>query len=187
MTTMAQRAGVIPAIGGSLLVAFVASAWARTQRLPAIASFAPVTLPAKPVQVVLTQQEMVQTLRDGGLPVSAIAEIASVERKTVYSWLEGTQAKTDRAQRLEELFSVLTDADVPLDGLWRVWGRTLGSGATLRALLAARELDRVAIAAACAELKPVVERQVARAAMRKPVDAESRNPALADAPVADLG
>jgi hypothetical protein len=52
-------------------------------------------------KVVQTVQDMVVSLRDNGLPISAIAEIAKVERKTVYSWLDGTDVRETNAARVE--------------------------------------------------------------------------------------
>lgn len=190
MTALAQRSdmrtGVLTVLGG-LLVAFVPSAWARAQRIDPIATYATGIAVEQPEQAVLTVQEMVQAMRDGGMPVSAIAEMAGVERKTVYTWLEGTLAKTDRAQRVVELYSVLFAAGVPMEGLWRVWGRTLSTGVSLRDLLKSRMLDREAILAGCSELQPIVERQAARANVRGGPAAGFRNPITDGIPVADLG
>lgn len=189
MTAIAQRSdlrgGVLSIVSG-LLVPFASFAWVRTQRVAPIATYTSGIAKEQAEQAVLTVQEMIRGMRDGGLPVSAIAEMACVERKTVYSWLDGIQAKADRVQRVEELYGVLSNAGVPFEGLWRVWERSLSSGTSLRTLLTSKDLDCSAILAASAELKPVVKRHASRAALRRTPAAGSRNPVLDEMPVADF-
>jgi hypothetical protein len=124
MAVLAQR---VPGPGGLLLALapcglhpnFAPSAWARTSRIEPTATYVSLASP-KPEVAVVDVQEMVRSLRDGGMPVAAIAEMARVERKTVYAWLEGGNAHPERESRLAEIHGLLTRAGMDLHALWRV-------------------------------------------------------------------
>jgi hypothetical protein len=101
---------------------------------PVPALFTNVRAEPKPVpKVVLTVQDMVMSLRDNGLPISAIAEIAKVERK-IYSWLDGTDVRETNAARVETLFRLLDAAVIDYRSLHRVWNRNLSHGASVKEL-----------------------------------------------------
>lgn len=187
MSALAQRRP-----GGALLMlaclpaSFAAMAWARTNRIEPIGSYVSRITP-EVVAPVVDVRAMVATLRDGGLPVAAIAEMARVERKTVYAWLDGGEARPERESRLVALHGLLTGAGLDLRGLWRVASRPLASGATLRQLLGAETLDATAVTAALRALEPAVARQTRSETARLPASVSARNAVLDDVPVADLG
>lgn len=113
---------------------------------PVVSVFQPTVMPP----TALTVSEMVHDLREAGLPVSAIAEAARVERKTVYSWLDGTtDTREEHARRLKQVYQALLPAGPrDLRGLYRMWFTPLATGATLKALLAADHFDKAATSAA---------------------------------------
>lgn len=191
MAALAQR---VPGPGGLLLALaacglqanFAPSAWARTSRIEPTATYVSLASP-KPEVAVVDVQEMVRSLRNGGMPVAAIAEMARVERKTVYAWLEGGNAHPERESRLAEVHGLLTHAGMDLHALWRVSARALSSGATLRQLLGAELLNVASVWAALDELRPAVERQARREASRMPPKPGASNPVLDEVPAADMG
>ena len=66
------------------------------------------------IEAVRSNQEMVAALRDQGLPITAIAEMMGVERKTIYAWLDGSAVRDENAARLSTLYQLLsreTDGD----------------------------------------------------------------------------
>jgi AcrR family transcriptional regulator len=103
-----------------------------------------------------TTQERVRRLKDAGLPVSAIAEAAGVERKTVYSWLDGIEAQGPRGLRVAALHEALVGeaAVQDLREVYRFWTTPIAGGVTLKGLLAAPELDVDTIKQALAVLAP---------------------------------
>lgn len=103
----------------------------------------------------LAVSEMAGNLRDAGLPVSAIAEAARVERKTVYSWLDGAAARESHASRMGQIHrALLPDGRRDLRDLYRMWATPLADGTTLKSLLAAEALDAAAVRSALATLLP---------------------------------
>jgi hypothetical protein len=138
----------------------------------------------KPVSsVVLTVQDMVRSLRDNGLPISAIAEIAKVERKTVYSWLDGTDVRETNAVRVETLFRSLDAAAIDYRSLYRVWNRRLSHGSSIKDFLCAECLSERAISDAMNELSPAIKRHSERDGVRRSSPTAS-NPAIDEMPVA---
>src|SRR5271165_6427104 len=51
-----------------------------------------------------TAQEIVLWFRNEGLPLAAIADIARVERKSVYAWIDGGPIRQPNQERLENLY-----------------------------------------------------------------------------------
>ena len=96
-------------------------------------------------------------LRDNGLPISAIAEIAKVERK-IYSWLDGTDVRETNAARVETLFRLLDAAVIDYRSLHRVWNRNLSHGASVKDEF----LSEKAISDALNELAPAIKRHLDR-------------------------
>jgi hypothetical protein len=95
----------------------------QTPRIEAIASFAPKAKASNDkLKPLITAQDMISGLRASGLPISAIAEAMGVERKSIYSWLNGgdmRSANTQRATELHALFKGVAGVDVR--GLYRFW------------------------------------------------------------------
>ena len=67
---------------------------------------------------------MVATLKSGGMPIAAIADILDVERKTVYSWLDaGIEANPVNYERLRRVHALLAaEASGSLRYFHQVWG-----------------------------------------------------------------
>lgn len=141
--------------------------------LSAVAGFAPSSAmgtPSVPVEArrladastdscVLDAGEMVQQLRAGGLPVSAIADVVDVERKTVYAWEVGNVPQPANAERLRQLHEVLSgEAEGTLRFLHRLWERRLPDGSTLRSLLLAPEIDVARARTAVEAFRPAAMR-----------------------------
>jgi hypothetical protein len=90
---------------------------------------------------VLTPRQIVLALRDGGMPVSAIAEAMRVERKTIYSWLSGGEVRGANAERAALVYRLLTAMpDIDLLIVYRFWNTPV-EGRTLRGLMCAEKLD----------------------------------------------
>jgi hypothetical protein len=101
----------------------------------------------------LSVLEIVTNLKNAGLPISAIAEAARVERKTVYAWLEGTTVRDANTARMTDIYRALFPAgDRDLRDLYRMWSTPLPDGSSLKSLLAAEKLDAKAVAAAAVAL-----------------------------------
>lgn len=146
-----------------------------TVRMPRIA-FA--VAPTKSVQ------EMVQLLRSNGLPVATIAEIARVERKTVYSWLDGNDVRSFNEARVETAFRLINSATTDLRTLHRLWNRRLSTGRSLKEFLCADTLSEMAISDALTELRPMIVREAEKSKRSSPVLSPGRNSAIDDMPVA---
>jgi hypothetical protein len=146
--------------------------------------FAPV-----PSQAV-TVQEMVSDLRENGMPVAAIAEIARVERKTVYSWLERTaNPRQEHEDRVAELHGVLREAfSGNYKVLHRVWKTKGSDGMTLRDLLTVENVDLVRLQGKLAEMAVTIGRYARLEASKPTAPKVSRNnPAIDESMVVDIG
>jgi hypothetical protein len=133
---------------------------------------------------VLTVVEMIRAFRNNGFPVAAIAEIAKVERKTVYSWLDGgVEVRGSKAARVETLYRLLS-ATTDYRSLYRVWNRKLDHDHSIRDLLCAADLSEPAIRDALRELAPAIQRYAARDAARRPARSEASNPLINEMPIA---
>ena len=156
-----------------------------TPRIEAIASFAP---RAKTGQLRATSpvsaQEMIASLRKGGLPITAIAEAMRVERKSIYSWLNGgdmRSANTQRAAQLHRLF-IGAVAGVDARNLYRFWNTPVAGQKTLRDLIVADNINEAATAEALNKLRPAAFR--AMKTERKMARHGTGNPAIDDLPEA---
>lgn len=135
---------------------------------------------------ILTVQEMVKRLRDNGLPIIAIAEIAHVERKTVYSWLDGAEVRPANVDRVEVLFKLLSGATNDFKSLYRVWNRQLSHGSTIREFLLVGHLSEPAIEEALRELAPAIKRHADRERLRRTESGATSNPVIDEMPVAEI-
>jgi hypothetical protein len=133
--------------------------------------------------------DMVTAMRDSGFPAKAIAEIARVDRKTVYSWLDGEGPLCEQHQdRVRTLYGLLRKAtDGHFRPIHRVWNAKWDDGVTLRDLLTAESLDAVAIQAKLTGMARSIERYTRMDLNPVPNPPVSDgNPALEGLPVADL-
>lgn len=100
----------------------------------------------KPAVAALAPQQIVEELKGGGMPIKAIAEAARVERKTIYSWLDGSAARGDNTRRLEAIHKLMTGRQgFSIGDVFRFWHSSLAGAATLRDLLTAEALDEQSI------------------------------------------
>ena len=156
-----------------------------TPRIEAIASFAP---RAKTGQLRATSpvsaQEMIASLRKGGLPITAIAEAMRVERKSIYSWLNGGDMRSANTQRAAQLHRLFTGAVVGVDArnLYRFWNTPVAGQKTLRDLIVADNINEAATAAALNKLRPAALR--AMDTERKMARHGTGNPAIDELPEA---
>jgi hypothetical protein len=127
---------------------------------------------------------MIASLRKGGLPITAIAEAMRVERKSIYSWLNGgdmRSANTQRAAQLHRLF-IGAVAGVDARNLYRFWNTPVAGQKTLRDLIVADNINEAATAAALNKLRPAALR--AMDTERKMARHGTGNPAIDELPEA---
>lgn len=181
-----RRSGPIIASAFAVLVSQSdagAANWLATCWLPAegrLRAEAP-----KEAESVRSNQEIVIALRDGGLPISAIAEMMDVERKTIYAWMDGSSVRDENAARLQTIYQLLSrEVDADFRRVYRVWNQLGPDGQTLRGALASKNIDPVLIRDTLASLRGTME-HYAQTDTRKPI--RGGNPALDELPVADSG
>lgn len=138
----------------------------------------------------LTVQERVSDLRDNGLPVAGIAELARVERKTVYSWLDGTatprQEHEDRVAALHELLKGPFGGNYKV--LHRVWKSKGSDGQSLRDLLTAEKVDTDSIRKKLADMAVTISRYARiEAGKDGPAKVSRDNPVISESLVVDIG
>jgi hypothetical protein len=139
----------------------------------------------------LSMQERMSRFREGGLPVASIAEMARVERKTVYSWMDGTA--TPR-QEHEDRVAVLHDLlEGPFSGnykvLHRVWKSKGDDGLSLRDFLVSDELDIEGLRGKLAGMTATIARyaRIEAAAKDNGAKVTRDNPLISESLVVDLG
>jgi hypothetical protein len=130
-------------------------------RIPPITSFASPTEYLRKVSPA-TAQEMIANLRNGGMPVSAIADIMRVERKTIYAWLSGGEVRKPNLQRADQVHALLTGVlGVDVRGVYRFWNTKIDGNKTLRDLMTADNIDDLAVRSALDNLRPAALRAMA--------------------------
>lgn len=92
-------------------------------------------------------EEMVAELKAKGCPITTIAEIAGVERKTVYSWLDGSSTpQADREMRVASVYQMLSEAVAGEFGvLHRVWRSKTRDGTSLDSIFSSAQVDLEAV------------------------------------------
>lgn len=106
----------------------------------------------------IDHKEALTSLRDNGLPISAISAATQVERKTVYSWMNGADIRMPNLVRLEKVYALLNESkQASFKSLYRLWKREV-DGESLERLLSADDLDSSKIAALLAHLWPMAQR-----------------------------
>lgn len=111
----------------------------------------------------LSNQEIVKWLRDEGIPLAIIAEMAGVERKSVYAWLGGGVVKPHNQERLQNIYSLLKEGKLTdLRHLYRFWSRKVIGEQSLGLLLKEKTLDEASIRHALTQLWPLAKREALR-------------------------
>jgi len=111
----------------------------------------------------LSSQEIVAWLREEGIPIAVIAEVAGVERKSVYAWLDGGAVKAHNQERLEKIYSLLNENKLTnLHHLYRFWSRNIIGKQSLASMLQAKVLDEMSIRNALSQLWPLAKKEEIR-------------------------
>lgn len=107
--------------------------------------------------------DLIKPLKDGGMPISSISEMIRVERKTVYSWLDGTEASPENFGRLLEVAKLFKDEKLgALKFYGRFWKRPVTESESLQDVLCAEHLDILKVRSFIAHLRPAVEKSMNR-------------------------
>ena len=124
-----------------------------------------------PTPTVVTVEQMTKELKEAGIPVSAIADMAGVERKTIYNWIDGAgESRPQKTARLQAIHGLLFPAGFrDLRDIYRLWSTPVG-GVTLKMLLSSGELDETTIGNVLRELTPEARRSADRRAKLSPPD-----------------
>ncbi len=181
--------GLVLAVG----VASASTAYAERQRIASPETG--LTTPwYKPAEVAasghhISLLDMVTELKKGGLPVASIAQFAGVERKTVYSWLDGSATPhPDREERVAAVYPVLKerfDGDFVL--MYRVLRAKDRDGNSLESLFQAAKIDVDAVKRQLAVLDTSIKTIKAAEARKKAKpfkEMAGRNGAIDESPVA---
>ncbi len=111
----------------------------------------------------LSSQEIVAWLREERIPIAVIAEIAGVERKSVYAWLNGGAVKVHNQERLAKIYSLLNENKLTsLRHLYRFWSRSVIGEQSLASMLQEKVLDELSIRTALSQLWPLAKKEEAR-------------------------
>lgn len=111
----------------------------------------------------LSSQEIVAWLRKEGIPIAVIAEVAGVERKSVYAWLNGGAVKAQNQERLAKIYSLLNENKLTnLRHLYRFWSRGVKGEQSLASMLQEKVLDESSIRTALSQLWPLAKKEEAR-------------------------
>jgi len=131
----------------------------------------------------LTVQQIVAALRAEGMPVAAIADAMRVERKTIYSWLDGGDARGTHTQRAVQVHSLLASVlDIGVRNVYRFWNTPIAEGRTLRDLICAPTINEQLVRSALNMLRPAAQK--AHDSERKMSRKGAGNPVLDELPEA---
>lgn len=133
--------------------------------------------------------DMVKEMKEGGFPVASIAQFVGVERKTVYSWLDGgATPNPDREERVAKVYSILKERFEGDFGLmYRVLRAKSRDGVSLESLFANEVIDVASVERQLAVLNSSIESIKASEARKKAKPFKTntgRNGAIEDSPVA---
>lgn len=124
----------------------------------------------------LSIQEIVAWLREEGIPIAVIAEVAGVERKSVYAWLSGGAVKAHNQERLEKVYSLLNENKLTsLRHLYRFWSRNIIGEQSLATMLQAKVLDEISIRNALSQLWPLAKKEEMREGLGTPISSSKSN------------
>jgi len=133
------------------------------------------------VKIPFTPSEIVSWLRDDGLPIAAIADIANVERKSVYAWIDGGPIRPQNRDRLDELYRLFSEnKQTELVHLYRFWNRKTSEGKSLSILLTEEKLNTNAIKLVLSELWPMAVKVKAMSESNRRTNQKKGNPFLED-------
>ncbi len=128
----------------------------------------------------LSSQEIIKWLRKEGIPLAVIADIAGVERKSVYAWLGGGAVKPHNQERLEKIYSLLNEDKLTnLRHLYRFWSRDV-EGHSLSFLFQEKILDEASIRRALTQLWPLAKKEALRESSTSSTASIKSNPFFRD-------
>lgn len=105
-----------------------------------------------------TPQEMLLDFRDNGIPISAIATMIGVERKTIYSWIDGSPLKLANEDRIVTIHQLLNhNRRASYKSLYRYMNKQV-DGITLAEVLNSTPLDGARAREILSKLWPMAER-----------------------------
>lgn len=105
----------------------------------------------------------IREMQQNGLPVSVIADVMRVERKSVYAWMKDTQPRRDAVDRLTAVYPILKDGfGTNLKTVHRMWKTKDRAGVTLEELLTAQTIDAAAVDRYLATFASAIKRYAAQ-------------------------
>ncbi len=111
----------------------------------------------------LSSNEIVEWLKNEGLPIALIAEITFVERKSVYAWLNGGAIRPHNQERLEKIYTLLSEDKIAdLRNLYRFWSRVIPNQQPLSLLFQDKDLDEKSIKLVLSHLWLLAEKEQKR-------------------------
>lgn len=137
------------------------------------------TTPIKVSQAHSTCQ-IVKWMRDEGLPISIIADIMNVERKSIYSWLKGSICNENNRERLEQVYFLLSEGKIAsLRNLYRFWSRKVHNK-SLGILFNEKSLNERLIRMTLKELWPLAKKMQENEIKTSTILTIKNNPILKD-------
>ena len=107
---------------------------------------------------ILSAQDIVVEFRDQGMPISAIASMARVERKTVYSWINGASIKPENEDRISNIYRHLKKNKVASFGsLYRYINKNVDNN-TLAKALSVEDIDFSSVTNLAGQIWPLAEK-----------------------------
>lgn len=143
--------------------------------------------PEAVIEPTFTLRDMVSDMSENGFPVSLIAELANVERKTVYNWInEIVTPQRETEERVAAVYPTLKSAfGGNFANMRRVWRTTSRAGESLQSICKQENIDIAALEKHLASIKSSIERNALQDARRKS-EAGDTSTSFGDNPVAEF-
>jgi hypothetical protein len=140
-----------------------------------------------PVAEAYSLLDMVADLSENGFPVSLIAELANVERKTVYNWMnKAVTPQQETETRLAGMYPLLRKA---FDGNYaimrRVWRTKSRTGESLQGICGRKEVDVAVLEKHLRSIEASIKRNTLQDP-RRPPEENHMITAFGEHPVADF-
>lgn len=130
---------------------------------------------------VLSTMQIVKWMREEGIPISAIADIMNVERKSIYAWINGSAIHEHNKERLEQVYSLLNENKMAsLRNLYRFWYRKVLHEKSLSILFHETFLDKPSIRIALKKLWPLAQKEQDNGMKKTKLTTIKNNPILRD-------
>ncbi|MCE6077451.1 hypothetical protein FS799_21630 [Agrobacterium vitis] len=176
--------GYFAAAGASITNGFAADRMILTSNVQVVPSTNFLLQPTAPV---VDFSATVHEMQRNGLPISVMAGIMRVERKTVYAWMKEAQPRREAVDRLAVVHPILKEAfGTNLKTVHRLWKTKDRSGVTLEGLLTAHDIDGAAVGGYLATFAPAIRRYAAQDAAAWN-SGRGGNSILDDSPIVEVG